>query len=89
MALGATPRDLVAMVVRSGAALAAIGCVIGLCAAVALGRVIRGLLFGTAPTDPGVLALVALVTIVASAAASLWPARRATRVSPVSSLRAS
>lgn len=88
MALGATSGNLVAMVVRSGAVLAVIGCVIGLAASVALGQLIQGLLFGTAATDPAVLAGVGLVTIVASVAASLWPARRATRVSPVSSLRA-
>jgi ABC-type antimicrobial peptide transport system permease subunit len=88
MVLGATSGDLVAMVLRSGAVLAGIGCVIGLGASLVLGRLIQGLLFGTAPSDPRILAAVASVTVVASIAASLWPARRATRVPLANSLRA-
>jgi ABC-type lipoprotein release transport system permease subunit len=45
------------------------------------------MLFGVAPADPLVFTLVVIVTLVASLAASVVPARRATRVSPVTSLR--
>jgi ABC-type lipoprotein release transport system permease subunit len=48
---------------------------------------VDNLLFGVTPKDPAVLGTVAAVTIVASVAASLLPATRATRVSPVESLR--
>jgi predicted permease len=87
MALGATTGTLVSMVVRSGAVLAVIGCVVGVGAAIWLGRLVQSMLFDTAPSDPIVLASVAAMTLVASVVASLLPARRATRVSPVSSLR--
>jgi ABC-type antimicrobial peptide transport system permease subunit len=89
MALGATGGSLVTLVVRSGALLAIAGCAVGLSAAVMLGRIVQGMLFGTAPTDPTVLAIVAAVTFIASVAATVIPARRATRVSPVTSLRSS
>jgi len=87
MALGATSGRLVAMVVGSGALLAVAGCALGLGGALALARVIQGMLFGTVPADPAVLALVVLITMIAAVAASVLPARRATRVSPVGSLR--
>jgi putative ABC transport system permease protein len=73
--------------VGRGALLAVAGCAVGLVAALALSHVVQGMLFGIAPTDPLVLGLVVGVTLLASVAASVWPARRATRVSPVTSLR--
>jgi ABC-type antimicrobial peptide transport system permease subunit len=87
MALGATTGRLVSMVLRSGALLAVIGCAVGVAASIWLSRLVQGLLFNTAPTDPFVLTSVTAVTLVASIAASLLPARRATKVSPVRSLR--
>ncbi|OLE82701.1 MAG: hypothetical protein AUF76_08515 [Acidobacteria bacterium 13_1_20CM_2_65_9] len=87
LALGAQPRDVLAMLVGQGMTLAAAGAAIGIVIAVALTRVMAGLLFGISPTDPatfgvitGVLALVALV-------ACYLPARRATGVNPVTALR--
>jgi ABC-type antimicrobial peptide transport system permease subunit len=88
LALGATHGSVTALVVRGGLLLAAAGCGLGLAGGLALTRVVRGLLFGVTPTDPGVLALVLAVTLAASAAACFVPARRATRTSPVDSLRA-
>jgi hypothetical protein len=87
MALGATSGNLLALIVGRGALLAVAGCAVGLVAALALSHVVQGMLFGIAPTDPLVLGLVVVVTLLASVAASVWPARRATRVSPVNSLR--
>ena len=63
------------------------GLALGLPAAVALGRLMRGLLFGVAPTDPRTLAAAAAVTLGASALAAWVPARRAARLDPATILR--
>jgi putative ABC transport system permease protein len=88
MALGATRRDVMAMVVTQGLRLAAIGVTLGLAASAALARTLSALLYGVAPLDvwsfgaaAGVLAAVTLV-------ASYLPARRATGVDPMIALRA-
>ena len=87
-ALGATPADIVAMVLRQGARLAALGVVLGLAGALALTRFLRTLLFGIAPTDPVTLGAVAVVLVAVAIAACLVPARRAVRVDPITALRA-
>ena len=87
MALGARPRDLNNMVVREGLLLAIAGTVLGLAAAAALSRFIRTLLFGVEPNDPATLIAVVAALIVAALLASVIPARRATRVSPLTALR--
>ncbi len=87
MALGASATSVQGMVVRQGALLAVTGVVIGLIASLALMRALATLLFGVTPRDPvtllGVGALLAAVAI----AASYVPARRATKVDPLSALR--
>jgi putative ABC transport system permease protein len=88
MALGARSSDLLRLIVGKGARLAIYGTAAGLAAAFLLSSVVQGLLYGITPTDPKVLASVAAVTIAASLGASYFPARRATRIEPVSSLRA-
>ena len=88
MALGAKSGDLLRLIVGKGTRLAIYGTVLGLAAAVLLSGVVQGLLFAISPTDPQVLTVVAIVTIIASIGASYVPARRATRIEPVSSLRA-
>jgi predicted permease len=87
MALGARPRDVVAMVVGRGMKLVAIGTVVGLVISFALVRLMSSLLFGVHPGDPltlaGVPVLLALVALVAC-----WvPARRAAHVDPNVALR--
>jgi ABC-type antimicrobial peptide transport system permease subunit len=75
------------MFVGQGVQLAAIGVVLGLAGALALGRVLAGILYGVDPADPVLLAMVAL-TMLAVALASSWiPARRAAAVDPVVTLR--
>ncbi|MDB4874892.1 MAG: efflux transporter, permease protein [Gemmatimonadetes bacterium] len=86
-ALGATPSDIVALVVGQGGRLAVAGIVFGLAGSFALTRFLRTLLFGIGPNDPvtlgGVVALLSLVTL----AACLIPAMRAARVDPSWALR--
>ena len=88
MALGAKSGDLLRLIVGKGMRLALYGTIVGLTAAVFLSSVVQGLLFAISPTDPQVLTAVAIVTIIASVAASYVPARRATHIEPVNSLRA-
>jgi putative ABC transport system permease protein len=87
MALGASPPEVLRMILRQGLSIALAGCAVGLVGALAFGRVIAGFLFQTAPTDPVVLGCIGLLLIGATALASYLPARRATRVDPMAALR--
>jgi predicted permease len=86
-ALGASRRELEAMFVRQGVMLALIGVACGLAAAAVLSRLMASLLFGTSPLDPMIYVLVTLGFASVSALASYLPARRATLVDPVRTLR--
>jgi predicted permease len=88
LALGARPASLVAHVLRRTLSLAALGLLAGIGAALAVGRLLEGLLFGISPSDPLTLAVVALVLLAAAAAAGYGPARRAARLDPARVLRA-
>jgi putative ABC transport system permease protein len=86
MALGAKPRDILRLVVGHGMKLTFTGIVIGIGASLALTRVMANLLFGVTATDlPTFLGVSAVLTIVALLA-NYIPARRATRVNPVTAL---
>jgi len=87
LALGASPGQVVALVVRDGARLLAYGLVIGLVAAAFASRTVQGLLFAIQGLDPLTFAAAPIVLGVAALFASYLPARRAARVSPVSALR--
>jgi putative ABC transport system permease protein len=87
MALGATPKQLVASVVRQGMTLAAVGIVFGLAGALAMGRFLTALLYGLEPTDGVTLAVTLVGFGLIAAAASYLPARRAARVDPLTALR--
>jgi putative ABC transport system permease protein len=87
MALGADPGGLRRLVVGSGLALASIGVAVGLVGAWILSRMLESLLYGVAPTDPTVFATVAVLLLAVAALASYVPARRATRIDPVTALR--
>jgi putative ABC transport system permease protein len=88
IALGATGRDIAALVLRQGFRLVAIGIVAGLAGYLALSRIIGQLLFGIAATDPLTLSLAPLILAIAAIAACLVPVRRAVRVNPLVALRA-
>jgi putative ABC transport system permease protein len=75
------------MVIRQGMLLALIGVGLGLAGALALTRVMSGLLFNMSATDPATFVGVALLLVAVALIASYIPARRATKVDPLQSLR--
>jgi predicted lysophospholipase L1 biosynthesis ABC-type transport system permease subunit len=87
MALGASQRAVMGMVIRQGLALAGIGVALGLAGAAAATRLLAGLLFEVKPGDPATYAGVAGLLAVVALAASYVPARRATKVDPLAALR--
>jgi putative ABC transport system permease protein len=87
MALGASRGTVERHVVRGSGQLAAAGIVLGLLAALALTRLLRGLLFGITPTDVRTFALVPLVLGGVALLAAWIPARRAARVPPMTVMR--
>lgn len=87
MALGASPREVVRLVVGHAVMLAMLGIGIGVAASLALGKVISSLLFQVSATDPLILVLVSLLLMGVALAASFIPARRATKVDPMVALR--
>ena len=88
LALGARPRDVRWMILRDGAALTAVGVVIGSIVAFALTRMLEARLFETPATDPVTFLTVGAVIAIAAMLACWAPARRSTRVDPVIALRA-
>lgn len=87
MALGAEQARVLRGVLREGLLLASCGIVLGLASALALQRVIAGMLYSVEGSDPPTLAAVALLMVLAAAVAVLVPARRATRIDPMEALR--
>jgi putative ABC transport system permease protein len=85
--LGASRGEIVGLVLRQGMKLAAIGMAAGLLAAVALTRLMAGLLYGVRPADPATLGAVILLLGAIAFLACYIPARRATAVDPVVALR--
>jgi putative ABC transport system permease protein len=88
LALGATRRDVVTMVLRQGMTMAILGAALGVVASFAVVRVIAGLLFGVSPGDPATFTAIPLLLLAVALAACYVPARRATQVDPMLALRA-
>jgi putative ABC transport system permease protein len=86
-AVGATTRDVLALVLGSAAKVVGAGAVIGLVLSAALGRLLVTLLFGVQPLDPRTFAAVTIVVAVTAALSTAAPAWRATRIDPASALR--
>jgi len=86
-AVGADQRAVVALILRDGMRLAAIGIAVGLAAAFGLSRLVRGLLFGVGAADPVSFALAPLLLGATALIACVIPALRATRVDPNTVLR--
>jgi len=87
MALGAERRDVLRLVVLQGLRLTLTSVIFGVAGAWLLTRFLTGFLYGVRPTDPVTFVLVSLVLIAASTLASYVPARRATKVDPMTALR--
>jgi putative ABC transport system permease protein len=88
LALGATERDVITLVVGRGMVLALSGAAIGLGTAFVTGRVMKTLLFTVSPRDPWTFVIVPVVLSVVALIACYLPARRATQVDPLVALRA-
>jgi putative ABC transport system permease protein len=87
LALGAMRTQVAGQFVRSGMAVAGIGCLAGLATSIAFTRVLSGMLYGVSPTDAGTLCGVGMGVLGVSAAAALIPAIRAARLEPMNVLR--
>jgi putative ABC transport system permease protein len=87
MALGAEPRRVLAMVLSQGMRSVALGLGLGAVAALALARLVSGLLFGVAPTDALCFVGSGMLLVLVAALACLLPARRATSIDPQMALR--
>jgi ABC-type antimicrobial peptide transport system permease subunit len=87
MALGATRRQVVGLVMRSGLGLVAIGLVLGIAGAAGTARLIRQQLFGIEPLDAGIYVAVAALFAAVAALACLGPSLRASRIDPLVAVR--
>jgi putative ABC transport system permease protein len=87
VALGASARSILKMILRETLILAGIGLAVGIPAALAASRVLSHLLFGVSPTDPATLIAVSATLAAVAAAAGYLPARRATQIDPLQALR--
>jgi predicted permease len=87
LALGAVPRQVLAMVLREASWLSAAGVAIGVGASLLLSRLATSMLFGIAPHDPATLWGAAVLLLTVALAASWIPARRAAKVQPIEALR--
>lgn len=87
MALGADPASVLRLVVGQGAALAGIGILIGIPAALATNQFLAGMLYGVGTADPVTFGAIALILAAVALVASWVPARRAVRVDPMIALR--
>jgi predicted permease len=88
MALGAEPGRVVALVVRQGVSPALVGLTIGLAISIAISKVIAKMLYDVGPRDPMSLGAVVSVLVGVAVLASYLPARRASRVDPLTAIRA-
>jgi len=86
-ALGARRRDVLAIVLRQGLLLTGIGIGIGLVGAIVLTRYVEGMLYDVQPLDPPTYVGVAVLFTAVTSVASYLPARRATRIDPMTALR--
>ena len=87
MALGARASDVLGMVLREGGVLAGLGVALGIVGALGASRLLAGFLFGVTPNDPAVFVAVPAVLGLVALGACALPARRASRVDPVTALR--
>ena len=87
MALGAEPGRVLWLVLREALQLVVLGLAIGIPLALAMSRVVRGMLFGLSPNDPRTIAVAAVLMMLVAVLAAYIPARRAAHVDPITALR--
>lgn len=87
MALGAQPKDIIRMILARGMILMLVGLAVGLSLAYALSKTLSSLLFMVSADDVGTYVVISVFFILAMLAASLIPARRASRLSPLAAIR--
>jgi ABC-type antimicrobial peptide transport system permease subunit len=87
MVLGAQPGQVIWLFLKRSIVQLVIGLTIGVGAAIGLGRVLQSFLFQTSARDPVTLVTIVVLLIVVAFAASVGPARRATRLDPLHALR--
>ena len=87
LALGAAPDRIVRFIISEGLRLGVVGIVIGLVAALGVGRLTRTVVVGVSPWDPRILAAVTVVMLAVAFVAAFLPARRASAVDPIVVLR--
>ena len=87
VALGATRRDIMTLVLGHGLKMTIVGVALGLVAAFGLTRLIRTMLYGVGATDPATFAIIAVLLTIVAVVACYLPARRATKVDPLTALR--
>jgi ABC-type antimicrobial peptide transport system permease subunit len=88
MAIGAQPRDVARSILREAFTLAVVGIALGFPAVFAATRFVQSQLYEVRPNDPLILASVSVTLVVVALVAAWFPARRATRVDPITALRA-
>jgi len=87
MALGARPSGVVRRIVWRGLRPIVVGAVLGVAASYALSRVLANQLWGVTVADPWTFSGAVIALLAVGVAACIWPARRATRIDPVTALR--
>jgi ABC-type antimicrobial peptide transport system permease subunit len=87
VALGASRRDIVRLILGQGVRIAVLGLAIGLALAVAATRLLAGLLVGVTPTDAASYLLTVVVLAIVAITATALPARRAAKMDPLTALR--
>ena len=87
VALGAQKSAVMKLILGEGALLVSAGLVLGFAASLGLNQLLKSLLFGVSATDPSIYLLMATLVIVITLVASSIPARRATRIDPIRTLR--
>ena len=87
MALGAHPKDVFKLIMKQGALQTAFALAVGIALALAAGRVLAQMLYQVSPADPMALIVASSLLAIAALLACFFPARRATKVSPMTALR--
>ena len=87
LALGARPGNVISMVCAENGAITILGCIVGIAGSIAASKTIASFLYGVSPRDPLVFGVAAVLLLCVAAAASLIPAVKASKISPIEAIR--